>query len=63
MNGFEGKRNLKALNVSFDRNLGSPTRGDPQGDGASIVLVGVTTHQGVRESLIQGKGKQVDKKG
>jgi hypothetical protein len=45
--------------VRLDRNAGSPTRGDPQGEGASIVLVGVMPYQGVRESLMQGEGKQV----
>ena len=57
--GFEDKQDLNALNVQLDRNSGSPTRGNPHGDGASIVLVGVTTHQGVRENLTQGEGKQV----
>ncbi len=58
MNRFEDKRNLKALNVQLDRNSGSPTRGNPHGDGASIVLVGVTPYQGAWESQVQGKGRQ-----
>jgi hypothetical protein len=38
MNGFEDKRNLRALNVQLDWNSGSPNSREPQGDGASIVL-------------------------
>ncbi len=30
-----------------------------QGDGGPIVVVGVTTHQGGRESRLQGEGAQV----
>ena len=30
-----------------------------QGDGVPTVVVGVTTHQGGRESRLQGKGAQV----
>jgi len=59
MNGLEDKQALSALHVQLDRNSGSPKRGDPHGDGAFIVLVGVATHQGVRESLTQEKGRQV----
>jgi hypothetical protein len=59
MNRFEDKRNLRALHVQRNRNSGSPTSGDAHGDGASIVLVGVTTYQGAWESQVQGKGKQV----
>ena len=32
---------------------------EPQGDGVPIVVVGVTTHQGGRESRPQGEGAQV----
>ncbi len=59
MNRFEDKRSLKALHVRLDRNSGLPTRGDPHGNGASIVLVGVTPYQGAWESQVQGKGRQV----
>ena len=59
MNGFEDKQALSALNVSFDRNSGSPTSREAHGDGASIVLVGVTPYQGAWESQVQGKGRQV----
>jgi hypothetical protein len=58
MNRFEDKRSLKALHVQLDRNSGLPTRGDPHGNGASIVLVGVTPYQGAWESRAQGKGRQ-----
>lgn len=59
MNRFEDKRNLRALHVQRNRNSGSPTNREVHGDGASIVLVGVTTYQGAWESQVQGKGKQV----
>ena len=54
MKGFEDKRSLKALHVRLDRNSGLPTRGNPHGNGASIVLVGVTPYQGAWESQVQG---------
>jgi hypothetical protein len=59
MNGFEDKRSLRALYVQLDRNSGLPKRGDPHGNGASIVLVEVTPYQGAWESQVQGKGRQV----
>jgi hypothetical protein len=59
MNGFEDKQALSALNVSFDRNSGSPKSREAHGDGASIVLVGVTPYQGTWESQVQVKGRQV----
>jgi hypothetical protein len=59
MNGFEDKQALRALHVSFDRNSGSPTSREAQGDGASIVPVGVTPYQGAWESQVQGEGRQV----
>ena len=40
-------------------NAGSPAGHEPQGDGVPTVVVGVTTHQGRRESRLQGKGAQV----
>jgi len=58
MRGFEDKRSLRALNVRLDRNSGSPTSREAHGDGASIVLVGVTPYQGAWESQAQGKGRQ-----
>jgi hypothetical protein len=40
-------------------NVGLPTGREPHGYGVPIVVVGVTTHQGGRESRPQGKGAQV----
>jgi len=40
-------------------NAGSPVGREPYGDGVPIVVVGVTAHQGGRESRPQGKGAQV----
>jgi hypothetical protein len=40
-------------------NVGSPAGREPHGDGVPIVVVGVTTHQGGRESRLQGEGAQV----
>ena len=42
-------------------NVGSPTGREPYGDGVPIVVVGVTPHQGERESRSQGKVAQVSK--
>ena len=45
---------------TYDRtNAGSPAGRESQGDGVPVVVVGVTTHQGGRESRLQGKGAQV----
>ena len=40
-------------------NVGSPNGREPYGDGGFVVVVGVTPHQGVRESRKQGKGSQM----
>jgi len=40
-------------------NAGSPAGREPQGDGVPTVVVGVTTHQGGRESRLQGEGFQL----
>jgi len=40
-------------------NVGSPTGREPYGDGVPVVVAGVTTGQGGRESRPQGKGAQV----
>ena len=40
-------------------NTGSPAGHEPQGDGVPTVVVRVTTHQGGRESRLQGEGAQV----
>jgi len=39
--------------------LASPKAGKNHGNGVSIVVVGVTPHQGERESRLQGEVKQV----
>ena len=40
-------------------NMGSPTGRESYGDGGLVVVAGVTTCQGVRESRTQGEGGQV----
>jgi hypothetical protein len=40
-------------------NVGSPKGREPYGDTGPVVVVGVTPHQGVRESRKQGEGGQV----
>ncbi len=40
-------------------NVGSPTGREPHGDGGPVVVAGVTTGQGRRESRLQGEGGQV----
>ena len=59
MNGLEDKQALSALHVQLDRNSGLPTGRKAHGNGASVVLVGVTPYQGAWESQVQGKGRQV----
>ena len=39
--------------------MGSPKGRESYGDAGPVVVVGVTTHQGARESREQGKGGQV----
>jgi hypothetical protein len=46
--------------VQFVRNTGSPKGRESYGDGAAIVVVGVTPHRGTRESRVQGKVQQVE---
>jgi hypothetical protein len=46
--------------VSYIRNAGSPTGRESYGDGVPIVVVGVTPHQGERESRSQGEVAQED---
>jgi len=45
--------------VQRKRNSGSPKGCEPYGDGVSVVVVGVTLHQGERESRSQGQVAQV----
>jgi hypothetical protein len=40
-------------------NVGSPMGREPYGDGGLVVVAGVTTGQGGRESRLQGEGGQV----
>jgi hypothetical protein len=40
-------------------NAGSPKGRESYGDGVPVLVVGVTSHQGVRESRTQGEGAQV----
>ena len=40
-------------------NSGSPKGREPYGDGVPVVVVGVTPHQGERESRLQGQVAQV----
>jgi hypothetical protein len=47
------------LGRTTETNAGSPTGREPHGDVVPIVVVGLTTHQGGRESRPQGKGAQV----
>src|SRR5689334_21246474 len=49
---------LHLLYVSYERNLGWPSRREPKGHGAAIVLVGVTPDQGAPESGVQGKARK-----
>ena len=42
-----------------ETNVGSPTGREPYGDGGLVVVAGVTTGQGGRESRPQGEGGQV----
>ncbi len=42
-----------------ETNVGSPTGREPHGDGVPVVVVGVATHQGGRESRPHGEGAQV----
>ena len=47
------------VTFSAERNAGSPTGREPYGDGVLVVVDGVTTVQGARESRVQGEGGQV----
>ena len=45
-------------NVSYDWTMGLPTGREPYGNGAAIVVGGVTTTHGDGESPSQGEGRQ-----
>ena len=55
MSGRPTSRSIRTTKT----NAGSPTGREPYGDGVPIVVVGVTSHQGGRESRLQGEGAQV----
>jgi hypothetical protein len=55
MSGRPTSRSIRTTKT----NAGSPTGREPYGDGVPIVVVGVTSHQGDRESRSQGEGAQV----
>jgi hypothetical protein len=55
MNGRPTSRSIRTAKT----NAGSPTGREPHGGGVPIVVVGVTSHQGGRESRPQGEGAQV----
>jgi len=42
-----------------ETNVGSPTGREAQGDGVLVLVAGVTTGQGGRESRPQGEGAQM----
>lgn len=46
------------LHRTTETNVGSPTGREPYGDGVPVVVAGVTTGQGGRESRPQGQGAQ-----
>ena len=45
--------------VQHRRNAGLPSRREPDGSGTIVVVVGVASHLGERESRSQGEGWQV----
>jgi hypothetical protein len=45
--------------VAYERNVGSPTAREGQGDGIAVVVVGVTSPQGDREDRSQGEAREV----
>jgi hypothetical protein len=52
---------LSPLQILLVRNTGFPKGRESYGNGASIIVVEVTPHQGERESRSQGEGRQVSK--
>jgi hypothetical protein len=47
------------LSRTAGTNVGSPKGREPYGDAVPVVVAGVTTCQGRRESRLQGEGAQV----
>jgi hypothetical protein len=58
--GIEGDERDAYLTLlaTTETNVGSPTGREPHGDGGPVVVAGVTTGQGGRESRPQGEGGQ-----
>jgi hypothetical protein len=57
LKGMNGKPKLLE-SVHQGRNMGLPQGRESYGDGVPIVVVGVTPHQGKRESRLQGQVEQ-----
>lgn len=55
ISGWPKSRSIRTTRM----NAGSPTGREPYGDGVSVVVAGVTSCQGDRESRSQGEGAQV----
>src|SRR5258707_15693616 len=55
MSGTPKSRSIRMTGT----NVGSPKGREPYGDAGPVVVVGVTPHQGGRESRPQGEGGQV----
>ena len=55
MSGEPKSRSIRATRT----NVGSPKGREPYGDAGPVVVAGVTTGQGRRESRLQGEGGQV----
>jgi hypothetical protein len=47
--------------VSSRRNMGSPARREPYGDGVAVVAAGVTPCRGAEESSVQDEGRQANR--
>ncbi len=56
--GWCGRHLRGARDVSLRRNMGSPARREPYGDGVAVVAAGVTTCRGAEESSAQDEGRQ-----
>lgn len=54
LNGTNGTP--KSVKKNHVRNMGLPTEREFSGNGATVVVVGVTTHQGGWENQLQGEG-------
>ena len=59
--GIERDTCSRPRNVQFVRNTGLPKGREFYGDGAAIVVAGVTPRRGMRESRVQGEVQQAEK--